>query len=136
MSRMKSSLACVVMTILVGGCGGSGNESAKDDRGKVGKASDPALVTGDSKTETVELVSPKSGLGDKASAFKWKKVDGAKSYQLVASNKDGKATWAQEVQGVEVEFPKWRETDSIATWSVTAIDGDGHVIAASGVRDW
>ena len=92
---------------------------------------------------TVELRSPGTTGAGIIPTFEWSAVDGASAYRLVVQNADGDAMWAWEGDGTSIELgavPDREEGDggpiltSGSTWSVIALDADGHVIAVSTLR--
>jgi hypothetical protein len=92
---------------------------------------------------TVQLTAPGETGGGAIPTFEWSAVDGASAYRLVVTDADGGATWSWEGSETSVilgAVPEREEADggpiltSGSTWSVVALDADGHVIAVSTLR--
>lgn len=72
--------------------------------------------------------------------FEWEPVEGAAAYSLVVLDAEGQPVWAWEGPAPSAGFPtgprepRARCSTPGSTWSVAALDGDGHVVAASELR--
>jgi hypothetical protein len=92
---------------------------------------------------TVQLTAPPATGAGSIPTFEWSAVEGASVYRLAVTNDSGDATWAWEGTATSIELgavPGRKEGDggpiltSGSTWSVVALDADGHVIAVSTLR--
>jgi hypothetical protein len=93
--------------------------------------------------EAVELVAPEEEGAGEVPTFEWEPVDGASSYRLVVIDADGNATWAWEgpetsttLGGVLAQPPEagGPVITPGSSWSVPALDRDGHALAVSPLR--
>lgn len=92
---------------------------------------------------TVELTAPAATGAGQIPTFEWSAVEGAIAYRLVVQDAEGDATWAWEGPETSIELgavPDREEGEGGpiltfgSSWSVVALDGDGHVIAVSKLR--
>ncbi len=119
-------------------CTGGGDGGAGDG----GSAGEP--LGGDAAPgEAVQLVAPEEQGAGETPTFEWEPVEGASTYRLVVLNAEGQATWAWE--GAETSVPLGGVADRPegsegpvltpgSSWSVAALDAEGHVLAASELR--
>jgi hypothetical protein len=91
----------------------------------------------------VELVAPPEEGAGEVPTFEWEPVDGAASYRLVVLDADGNATWAWEgpetstiLGGVPARPPEagGPVLTPGSSWSVAALDEEGHAVAISPLR--
>ena len=145
--RLLTSAIGVLLVIISGACGGSSDpdpETSTSESDSVDAEDIPAVApTGPPLIEglpLLELLGPnQSGAGDDP-LFSWTAVDGAAMYNQVVLGPDG-PIWAWRGTETEIRLgglPFERPTgiggpvivDSTC-WSVTALDGETHVIAVS-----
>jgi hypothetical protein len=111
--------------------------------GCVGAPQPGTPITAPGVDAAVELTAPPVTGAGEIPTFEWSPVEGASAYRLVVQDADGDATWAWEGSGTSIELgavPGREEghggpiLTSGSTWSVVALDADGHVIAVSTLR--
>lgn len=111
--------------------------SAADDGGDAVAPTGEPLIAGLS--EIVVLGPPSSEAGE-APQFRWEPVAAAASYGLVVLGSDGPIwAWQGEETGVWLGGLPFERPPGVtgpvivagSCWSVVALDGDGHVVAAS-----
>jgi hypothetical protein len=126
---MYRVLVAVAVVLALAGCVGGGQPGAQIEAPGV--------------DATVELTAPPVTGAGKIPTFEWSPVEGSSAYRLVVQDADGDATWAWEGSGTSIELgavPGREEghggpiLTSGSTWSVVALDADGHVIAVSTLR--
>lgn len=93
--------------------------------------------------EGIELVAPDEDGAGKVPTFEWEAVEGASTYRLVVLNGEDQPIWAWEgaetevVLGAVPDRPEGEAGPVVtegSTWSVAALDDEGHVIALSEER--
>ena len=92
----------------------------------------------------VTLVAPPLEGAGEVPTFEWEPVEGAATYRLAVLNGDGEAVWSWEGEstevalgGLSVDRPEGEPGPVItagSSWSVAALDADGHVLALSVLR--
>lgn len=111
--------------------------------GCVGAEQSGPLIDAPGIETTVQLVAPSTTGAGPIPTFEWSVVEGASVYRLVVQDADGAATWAWEGTATSIilgAVPDREEGDggpiltSGSTWSVVALDSDGHVMAVSRLR--
>ncbi len=126
--RLRFGMAVVALALALTGCVGQ-------------PAGSP--ITAPGIESTVELKAPSATGAGQIPTFEWSAVDGASVYRLAVKDAGGNATWAWEGSATSIvlgAFPGREEGDggpiltSGSTWSVVALDADGHVIAVSTLR--
>ena len=136
MSR-RFLLVAVWALLVAASCTGGGDGAA--DGGPAGEPLGGDAAPG----EAVELVAPGEDDAGETPTFEWEPVEGASTYRLVVLNAQGQATWAWE--GAETSVPLGGVADRPegsegpvltpgSSWSVAALDAEGHVLAASELR--
>lgn len=126
--------------VILGACTGgeAGNGGTAGERGSAGER------VGDGAVEaTVELTAPPEEGAGEMPTFEWEPVEGSAAYRLVVLDAEGQPVWAWEGPDTTValggvpERPEGAEGPVLtagSTWSVAALDGEGHVVAVSQVR--
>ena len=118
--------------------GGAGEGGAAGDGGNV----DEPIGQGAVEATVVLVAPPEEGAGE-TPTFEWEPVEGAAAYRLVVLDAEGQPAWAWEgpdtivALGGVPDRPEGAEGPVLtpgSTWSVAALDGDGHIVAASSVR--
>lgn len=127
--------------VILGGCTGSGagDGGRAGDGGSVGE---PIEAPGIEEPALVLVAPPEEGAGE-VPTFEWEAVEAAAAYRLVVLNADGDATWAWEGPETSVTLGGVSDRSPEAggpvitpgsSWSVAALDADGHALAASPIR--
>ena len=127
----------VVAAIVLSACTGDGEGAggAADGEGE--------SVGGGAVESTVELTAPAEEGASEVPTFEWEPVEGAASYRLVVLDAEGNATWSWEGPETSVALggvpdrPEGAEGPVLtpgSTWSVAALDAEGHVVAVSAAR--
>lgn len=150
---MKAAVAALSFAVALGACTGSverpQNTSAVAAPPAAPVASEPnaespGIPIAGSGLDELALVSPHTvGVGE-VPTFVWEPVEGAKAYRLFVVGGDGAPIWAWEgkatsvaLGGLWVQRPEGDNGPILtrgSTWSVAALDGDGHTLAVSRVR--
>ncbi len=148
--RPRPLLALFLLASLAAACtGGSGAEGdgeAGAPSGPTGAAPTAAgspLVAPDL-APTFELLGPPTDGAGEVPTFSWETVPGAATYRLVVLDGDRGPIWAWEgaetsvnLGGLPDERPAGEPGPVIgpgSSWSVTALDAKGHVVAVSASR--
>jgi len=129
--------ALVAVTLALTACtgGGDGNGGGGDDA--VGSPID-APGAG-----TVELVAPPPTGAGEVPTFEWRPVEGAATYQVVVQDGQGNAVWSWQGEATSVALGGVPDRPAAAegpvlsagsSWSVAALDAQGHVVAVSVLR--
>lgn len=127
--NLRFWMASVALALALAGCVGAEQSGSPIDA--------PGIET------TVELVGPPTTGAGSIPTFEWSAVDDASVYRLAVMDDDGAAVWAWEGSATSIilgAVPGREEGDggpiltSGSTWSVVALDADGHVIAVSALR--
>ena len=135
---MRSGALILVAAIFMGAC--TGDEGAATGDGAQEGAGTSFEAPG---LAAVELLGPSTeGVGE-VPTFEWSPVEGAAAYRLVVVDADGGAVWAWEGAATSVALggvpnrPVGAEGPVLSpgsSWSVSALDAEGHVIAVSVLR--
>jgi hypothetical protein len=124
--------AALALSACTGGDGGGG--------GGDGQIGTPLEAPG---VAAVELVGPPAEGAGEVPTFEWKPVQGAAAYHLVVKDADGNAVWAWQGEATSVALGGVPDRPAAAegpvlsagsSWSVSALDGEGHVLAVSVLR--
>ncbi len=146
MSRRRALALGVLALALVACTGGGGDEGdggaglATGASGASGPAgSTPPAVPG--LEEAVTLTSPPTEGAGEVPSFAWDAVPDAATYRLVVLGPGGEAIWAWEGRATSVNLgglPGQRPVgepgpviEPGSSWSVAALDREGHVVALS-----
>ena len=135
---MRFRVLVLVAAIFVGACtgdeGGGAGGGTSEDAGTSFEA--PGLAA-------VELLGPSTEGAGEVPTFGWSPVEGAVAYRLAVVGPDGGAVWAWEGDGTSAALggvpdrPVGAEGPVLSpgsSWSVSALDAEGHVIAVSVLR--
>jgi hypothetical protein len=148
--RLRAFLALVLLVSLPVACtGGSGVEGSGDANATSGPsgaaptAAGSPLVAPDV-APTFELLGPPTDGAGEVPTFSWETVAGAATYRLVVLDRDRGPIWAWEgaetsvnLGGLPDERPAGEPGPVVgpgSSWSVTALDDQGHVVAVSPSR--
>ncbi len=145
--RPRPFLALLLLASLAAACtGGSGAEGDGEPGAPSGAAPTAAgspLVAPDL-APTFELLGPPTDGAGEVPSFSWETVPGAATYRLVVLDGDRGPIWAWEgaetsvnLGGLPDERPAGEPGPVIgpgSSWSVTALDAKGHVVAVSASR--
>ncbi len=136
--RPAFALAGMLILAACTGGAGAGDGGVAGDGGTVDEPIGEGAVAA-----AVELTAPPEEGAGETPTFEWEPVDGATAYRLVVLDAEGRAVWAWEGPATSVALggvpdrPEGGEGPVLtpsSTWSVAALDADGHVVAASPVR--
>lgn len=128
----------VALVACTGGGGGDGNGGTAGD-GENG--TEP--VGGGAVQAAVELTAPPEEGAGEVPTFEWEPVESAAAYRMVVLDAEGRAVWAWEGPDTSVALggvpdrPEGAEGPVLtpgSTWSVAALDAEGHVLAVSPAR--
>lgn len=135
---MRSRVVLLLAAIFVGAC--TGDEGG----GTRGGAEEGAGISfGAPGLAAVELLGPSTEGASEVPTFEWSPVEGAAAYRLVVVGPDGGAVWAWEGDATSVALggvpdrPVGAEGPVLSpgsSWSVSALDTEGHVMAVSVLR--
>lgn len=147
--RPRPLLALLLLVSLATACtGGSGADGGGDAGAPSGPSGVPTaagspLVAPDV-APTFELLGPPTDGAGEVPTFSWEAVPGAATYRLVVLDADRGPIWAWEgaetsvnLGGLPDERPAGEPGPVIepgSSWSVTALDAKGHVVAVSASR--
>lgn len=136
MRRVVVVALCALCTVGAAACGSAKDSSAGSDTAKPSKpvADKPLVEDGVDGVGEVTLVEPKAGGGEMSTKFSWKPVDGAATYRIAVMNAAGEPSWSMSTTDTNATYPKWRSPKGNRSWTVVALDGKQHVVAASGIR--
>jgi len=134
---MRARVLVLIAAILVGACTGDGDGAEGGGPEAAGTRFEaPGLAE-------VRLLGPSTeGVGE-VPTFEWSPVEGAAAYRLVVVDADGGAVWAWEGDGTSAPLggvpdrPVGAEGPVLSpgsSWSVSALDAEGHVLAVSLLR--
>jgi len=128
-----------------GADGGSSGGGADDGSSSEGATSStlgsPIVAPG--VDAMVRLLGPAEAGAGAIPTFDWASVEGADGYRLVVRGADGSATWAWEGGGTSIVLGAVPDREvgdggpvltTGSSWSVVALDGDGHALAVSELR--
>lgn len=150
--RLRRALVLGLLAASLAACtGGDGGGGAGDEGGGAPDPGEGATPTAAGSPlaapglETaVELTSPPTEGAGEVPAFGWTAVAGASAYRLVVLGSDGGPIWAWEgtettvnLGGLPGDRPVGEAGPVIeagSSWTVVALDAEGHVVAASPVR--
>lgn len=86
----------------------------------------------------VEVSGPSGDVPDAPVILQWKAVPGASLYKILVTEVDDTALWAAESRDLQVTIPQAARAKMLpgkpVLWRVTALDGQGRVLAASQVQ--
>ena len=130
----RLSLVLVLAVACTGGDGGTDGGDGGEEQ--PGSAIDAPGLDG----QVVLIAPPTEGAGE-VPTFEWEPVQGAAGYRLFVVGGDGTAIWSWEgtetsvaLGGLTVDRPEGAEGPVVtagSTWSVVALDAEGHVVAVS-----
>ncbi|MGH2653976.1 MAG: hypothetical protein ACRDHV_06465 [Actinomycetota bacterium] len=133
-------LALAGLVVLAACTGGGGAE----DGGSAGDGGNVDEPIGQGAVEAaIELTAPPEEGAGEVPTFEWEPVGGAAGYRLVVLDAEGRAVWAWEGPDTSVALggvpdrPEGSEGPVLtpgSTWSVAALDAEGHVLATSELR--
>jgi hypothetical protein len=148
--RLRPVLAFVLLVSLPAACtGDSGTEGGGDAGAASGSGGAVPTAVGSPLVEpdvaaTLELLAPPTEGAGEVPTFSWAAVSGASTYRLVVLDGDRGPIWAWEgaetsvnLGGLPNERPAGEPGPVIgpgSSWSVTALDDEGHVVAVSPSR--
>ena len=146
MEHKLELMLLALLTIAVSACSGttpsspSGGEVASTTGQEQG--SDKPFVPF-SGLETIELLTPASGVGQKPN-FEWSAVDGAASYTLFVNFSDGQPYWTWSGEATSIYLGGYDSpppADAAGpilldgmSWAVIAFNAEANVIASSNLR--
>lgn len=141
MIRRRAFLALVAGLLLAACTGGGSGDGNSGGGGGSGGGAVGSPIAAPGLDAAVELVAPPTEGAGEVPTFEWKAAQGAASYRLVVLDPDGGPTWAWEgaettvnLGGLPGERPTGEGGPVIvagSSWSVAALDPDGHVVAVS-----
>jgi hypothetical protein len=149
-TRVRLVVMAAVFT-LAACTGGGGDNGEAAGNGSAAENGAPTGSTGSSGEQVgegvvaaaVELTAPPEEDAGEVPTFAWESVEGAAAYRLVVLDAEGRAVWAWEGSETSVALggvpdrPEGAEGPVLtagSTWSVAALDADGHVVAVSTAR--
>ncbi len=149
--RPRRAAVLLAVTLALAACtggtdGGSSGDGGGDRPSSEGATSSSTLgspIDAPGLDATVRLLGPAEAGAGPIPTFEWASVEGADGYRLVVRGADGNATWAWEGGGTSIVLGAVPEREAGdggpiltagSSWSVVALDGDGHAIAVSELR--